>query len=87
MTVPSPRRTLLSLRGHGKRYAAWVLRDGDLNVYPDELPALIGANGVGKSTRVRIASGLAQSDAGLMTFSGQRAVSNGKHLVIAGDQY
>ncbi|MFO7901422.1 MAG: sugar ABC transporter ATP-binding protein [Planctomycetota bacterium] len=77
-TDPRSTHPVFSLRGLGKRYATWVLRDVDLDIYPGEVHALIGANGAGKSTLVRIVSGLVQSDAGSMTLTGKPYSPQGK---------
>jgi ribose transport system ATP-binding protein len=61
----------LRLRGVGKRYAAPVLADVDLDLAPGEIHALMGANGAGKSTLAKIVSGLVAADAGAMTLDGQ----------------
>lgn len=70
--------SVLSLRGLGKRYAGWVLRDVDLDVHPGEVHALIGANGAGKSTLVKIVSGLVAPSAGRMTLAGSPHAPSGK---------
>jgi ribose transport system ATP-binding protein len=62
---------LLRLRGLGKRYAAPVLADVDLDLAAGEIHALMGANGAGKSTLSKIVSGLVVPDAGTMTLDGQ----------------
>lgn len=65
MTAPR-----LTIRGLTKSYAAPVLRAVDLDLFPGEVLALMGANGAGKSTLARIIAGLVQSDAGSMTLDG-----------------
>jgi len=69
---------LLSLRGLGKRYAGWVLRDVDLDLHAGAVHALIGANGAGKSTLVKIVSGLVAPTAGRMTLAGAAHAPAGK---------
>ncbi|MBC8011433.1 MAG: ATP-binding cassette domain-containing protein, partial [Burkholderiales bacterium] len=57
----SPRapETLLAAHGLGKSYASPVLSDFDFDLRVGEVHALVGANGAGKSTFVRLISGLA----------------------------
>jgi ribose transport system ATP-binding protein len=62
---------LLRLRGLGKRYAAPVLADVDLDLAGGEIHALMGANGAGKSTLSKIVSGLVTADAGTMALGGE----------------
>lgn len=50
-----------------------ALRDVDLTVQPGEIHALLGANGAGKSTMVKILSGVFGSDAGTVAVSGAPA--------------
>ncbi len=66
--APEP---LLRLRGLGKRYAAPVLADVDLDLAAGAIHALMGANGAGKSTLSKIVSGLVTPDAGTMALAGQ----------------
>jgi ribose transport system ATP-binding protein len=63
--------SVLRLRGLGKRYAAPVLSDVDLDLAPGEIHALMGANGAGKSTLSKIVSGLVAADAGTMHLAGE----------------
>jgi ribose transport system ATP-binding protein len=65
------RAPVLRLRGIGKRYAAPVLADVDLDLVAGEIHALMGANGAGKSTLSKIVSGLVVPDAGTMQRSGE----------------
>jgi ribose transport system ATP-binding protein len=62
---------VLRLRGLGKRYAAPVLADVDLDLAAGEVHALMGANGAGKSTLSKIVSGLVAADSGTMHLAGQ----------------
>ncbi|MFN3150272.1 sugar ABC transporter ATP-binding protein [Bremerella sp.] len=62
---------LLSTTGITKRYGdALVLRDGSLRVRKGEIHALLGGNGAGKSTFVRIIAGLVAPTSGEMLFQG-----------------
>ena len=47
-----------------------VLRDMSLRVAPGELTLLVGSNGAGKSTTVKIMTGLARADAGRVEIEG-----------------
>ena len=62
---------VLRLRGLGKRYAAPVLADVDLDLAAGEVHALMGANGAGKSTLAKIVSGLVAADGGTMHLAGE----------------
>jgi ribose transport system ATP-binding protein len=62
---------VLRLRGLGKRYAAPVLADVDLDLAAGEVHALMGANGAGKSTLSKIVSGLIAADSGTMHLAGE----------------
>jgi ribose transport system ATP-binding protein len=71
MTEPStPAQPVLTLRELGKSYAAPVLEHVNLDFFPGEVHALLGANGAGKSTLARIVSGLVAADRGVMTLGG-----------------
>ena len=63
--------SVLRLRGLGKRYAAPVLADVDLDLAAGEVHALMGANGAGKSTLSKIVSGLVAADTGAMHLAGE----------------
>ena len=62
---------MLRIRGLGKRYAAPVLADVDLDLAGGEVHALMGANGAGKSTLSKIVSGLVAADGGTMHLTGE----------------
>ncbi len=64
---PAP---VLRLRRLGKRYAAPVLADVDLDLAAGDIHALMGANGAGKSTLSKIVSGLVVPDTGTMQLAG-----------------
>ncbi|MBM3677155.1 MAG: sugar ABC transporter ATP-binding protein [Actinobacteria bacterium] len=54
-----------------KRYGGvHALRGARLSVFPGEVHALVGENGSGKSTMLKILSGQVQPDAGAFTFGG-----------------
>lgn len=61
----------LSARGIGKRYGRrHVLRGVDLDVHAGEVAAVVGANGCGKSTFLRILAGIASPDTGHVAVDG-----------------
>ena len=74
---------LLSIRGLGKSYAAPVLRGVDLDLFPGQVLALMGANGAGKSTLARIVAGLTEPDAGAMSLDGLPYRPASKHQAEA----
>jgi ribose transport system ATP-binding protein len=68
-SVLSP-RSVLSANGVGKRYGAnWVLRGVNLDLAPGQILALLGENGAGKSTFVKILSGAVVPDEGDVTLA------------------
>ncbi|PYC73322.1 ABC transporter [Micromonospora arborensis] len=73
-TAPGPRPGPVRLHAEGitKRYRRRpVLRDATLTVRAGQIAAVIGANGCGKSTFLRICAGLVSPDAGEVTVSGR----------------
>ncbi len=63
---------LLDATGIAKRFGAVVaLRDASLQVAPGQIVALMGANGAGKSTFVKILTGALKPDAGHVRIRGQ----------------
>lgn len=63
--------SLLVAREVAKSYGAVrALKSVDLDVQAGETHALLGANGAGKSTFVKIITGVIDSDAGVITFDG-----------------
>jgi ABC-type multidrug transport system ATPase subunit len=65
------RRPRLHAAGISKRYRReTVLRDTDLAVYPGQVAAIVGANGSGKSTFLKICAGLISPDSGTVTIDG-----------------
>lgn len=67
-----PRAPALELIGISKRFAGvQALADVRLKVYPGEVLALIGENGAGKSTMMKIVGGVHQPDEGEIRIAGQ----------------
>lgn len=67
-----PDEALLTARGIAKAYGPVVaLRSADLTVRAGESHALLGANGAGKSTFVKILTGVIRRDAGRITMAGE----------------
>ncbi|MDX2150765.1 MAG: sugar ABC transporter ATP-binding protein [Bryobacteraceae bacterium] len=65
---------LLELRSIQKRFGGVVaLRNGNLSVRPGEVHLLMGENGAGKSTMVKIVAGMQQRDGGEMLWRGEPA--------------
>ncbi|WP_411861005.1 sugar ABC transporter ATP-binding protein [Pseudomonas sp. PDM13] len=63
---------LVSARGLGKSFGASpVLQGIDLDLYPGEVVALLGANGAGKSTLVKVLAGSHGHDAGELRVQGR----------------
>jgi len=64
---------LLTMRGLRKRYGGTVALNGvDLDVRAGEIHALLGENGAGKSSLMKILAGAIQPDDGAMTLGGVR---------------
>ena len=54
-----------------------ALGDGSLELYPGETHGLVGENGAGKSTIVKILAGVYQPDAGTIFIAGKPVVISG----------
>jgi ribose transport system ATP-binding protein len=62
---------LLQMLNTGKRFGAvTALRGASLHLMPGEIRALLGANGSGKSTMVKILGGMVNPDVGMITLEG-----------------
>lgn len=67
-------QTALSLSGLQKSFrGVSALRRGDLEVRSGEIHLLLGGNGAGKSTMMKIAAGMLSPDAGTLTVHGRPA--------------
>ncbi|HEY8576914.1 MAG TPA: sugar ABC transporter ATP-binding protein [Devosia sp.] len=63
---------LLSMRGIEKRFAGIpALSSASLEIAPGEVHALIGQNGAGKSTMIKVLTGYHRRDGGEVLFAGQ----------------
>ncbi|WP_375449966.1 sugar ABC transporter ATP-binding protein [uncultured Devosia sp.] len=64
--------SLLSMTGIEKRFAGIpALSGASLDIAPGEIHALIGQNGAGKSTMIKVLTGYHRRDAGEVLFAGQ----------------
>ncbi len=61
---------------------ALAVRDVSLNVEPGEIVALLGANGAGKSTTVRMIAGVLQPQKGTIRFDGEVLSGAPSHQVV-----
>lgn len=67
-----PGAPLVSVRGAGFRHpGVEVLRGVDLDIFPGERLALLGANGSGKSTLLRLVAGAAEPHGGRLSLDGR----------------
>lgn len=76
MTAADPATPILDASGVSKRFGAVVaLTDASLQVSAGEVVALMGANGAGKSTFVKILTGALRPDAGSVRIRGQDRIA------------
>ena len=69
MASPAP---LLQARGISKQFGGVeVLRDVDLDLHPGEIHALLGENGAGKSTFVKVLAGVHRPTRGTLAMNGR----------------
>jgi branched-chain amino acid transport system ATP-binding protein len=61
---------------------ALAVRDVSLTVQPGEIVALLGANGAGKSTTVRMIAGVLQPQRGDIRFAGEALTGSPSHVVV-----
>ena len=70
--APPAGAPFLSIRGLTKRYGGHVANDSiNLDVYPNEVLALVGDNGAGKSTFIKMISGVHRPTSGRMRIDGR----------------
>jgi ATP-binding cassette subfamily F protein 3 len=86
MAVATPASPALSLRGVVKSFGGRLILDGaDLEVGPRARVGLIGANGTGKSTLLRLLAGDETPDAGTVTLRRGAVVAH-LHQLVTGDE-
>lgn len=69
---------LLALIGINKTFpGVKALSGAGLNVYPGRVMALVGENGAGKSTMMKVLTGIYSKDAGLLQFLGEEVSFSG----------
>src|SRR5471032_2188349 len=84
MLDPTPSRQrpgqtpLLQTKGLTKRYGSFLANDAiDIDIWPEEIHALLGENGAGKSTLVKTIYGLIQPSEGEMLWQGEKMTLSG----------
>jgi fructose transport system ATP-binding protein len=71
-TTTETRQPILSARGIHKRYGNVTAIDGaDFDLYPGEILAVIGDNGAGKSSLIKVLSGATIPDEGTVSLDGE----------------
>ena len=74
---------MLDVAGLGFSYdGAAAVRDVSLTVQPGEIVALLGANGAGKSTTVKMIAGVLRPQRGTIRFDGQGMDGTASHHVV-----
>jgi len=75
---------ILELKGISKFYGALrALSEVDFTIYSGEIQALVGDNGAGKSSLVKVISGAHQADDGEIFFKGKPVTITGPHDAFA----
>jgi ABC-2 type transport system ATP-binding protein len=65
-------QNVINMNGVSKRYKQFTLADIDLNLPAGSIMGLVGVNGAGKSTAIRILMGLIQADGGTVEVLGYK---------------
>jgi len=69
---------LLQTLGLTKRYGNFLANEAiDIDIWPQQIHALLGENGAGKSTLVKTVYGLIQPSEGEMRWQGEKMVLSG----------
>ena len=72
VTIEPPQQPVLELRSVGKRFGgATALSGVDFDLMPGEIHGLVGENGAGKSTMMKILSGVHTPDEGDVVYQGE----------------
>ena len=80
---PAPAVPVLDVSNLAFAYdGALAVRDVSLSVQPGEIVALLGANGAGKSTTVRMIAGVLRPQKGAIRFAGEELAGSPSHLVV-----
>lgn len=79
-------KNVVEVKGIGKEFnGVWVLKDINFDLKPGEIHSLVGENGAGKSTFVKILSGVHQSSEGTILINEEPVVFNDvKHSEASG---
>jgi branched-chain amino acid transport system ATP-binding protein len=79
----SENQSALEVSGLAFAYdGALAVRDVSLTVQPGEIVALLGANGAGKSTTVRMIAGVLRPQKGAIRFGGEALAGSPSHVVV-----
>ena len=71
----SQRQPILTARGLSKRYGTVVaLNEADFDLFPDEILGLIGDNGAGKTSLIKVLTGAVQPDHGEIQLEGKPVI-------------
>ena len=74
--APIPKKTILSLKGLRRKYGDFEAVSGiDLDVYSGEIFSLLGPNGSGKTTTIKMIMGLLSSTSGTAQIKGYNCFS------------
>ncbi|MBE3143899.1 MAG: ATP-binding cassette domain-containing protein [Planctomycetes bacterium] len=79
----SDRNLMLSLQGVSAGYfKKWVIRSVDLDVFSNDVVAVLGPNGSGKSTLIKAILGLVDSVDGKVVFKGKNITGQAHHKSV-----
>jgi ribose transport system ATP-binding protein len=84
LTIETPQNQLLEVCNVGKRFpGVLALNNVTWNLHRGEVHALVGENGAGKSSLVKVLSGVYQPDEGHMTLNGEPYAPTAPHMSLA----